>query len=294
MTGGRDEVHPSARSWRSLLFFPATRPDRYEKALASGADLVCADLEDAVAPDAKNEGRARAIALLGARPWRPERAAVRINAVDLDPGRRDLEELTAEWAAASRGEPLTLLVPKVSNAADVGRVREVAGEAGITVHVIAMIESASGLENAAGIARAPSVVGLLLGAVDLAADLGCDLDWDALLYARGRIVHAGALGRVPALDVPSLDLDDADGLWAHTRAVARLGFSGKAAIHPGQIAPIHGALAPTAEELRRARAILDAYDRAQNGVFSFEGTMVDRPVVEAARRTVQRAGDANE
>ncbi|MDZ7778798.1 MAG: CoA ester lyase [Gemmatimonadota bacterium] len=281
-------------AWRSLLFFPATRPDRYEKALETGADMVCADLEDAVARDAKGEARARAAELLRDGPWRAERAAIRINAVDSETGRRDLEEVTAAWAAGSHGEPLTLVIPKVSGAADVGQVREAARGAGITVRAIAMIESASGLENAAAIARAPSVVALLLGAVDLAADLGCDLDWEALLYARGRVVHAAALGRVPTLDVPSLELDDPAGLAAHTRAVARLGFSGKAAIHPRQIAPIHEALAPTAEELRRARAILDAYERAGEGVFSFEGTMVDRPVVEAARKTVHRAGDANE
>jgi citrate lyase beta subunit len=124
--------------------------------------------------------------------------------------------------------------------------------------------------------------------VDLAAELGCALEWDALLYARSRLVHASALGGVGSIDVPFLDLRDRAGLDAEVRAVARLGFRAKAAIHPGQIEIIHEAFAPTELELERARRILDAHQRSEGGVTVLDDRMIDRPVVEAARRTLAR------
>jgi citrate lyase beta subunit len=185
---------------------------------------------------------------------------------------------------------LIVVVPKVEVPSEVEDVRLPLEQAGWRPTVIAMVETARGLEAAADIAEAPGVVALFLGGVDLAADLGCALTWDALLYARSRLVHAAALaGGRALLDVPDLDLDDVEGLEARTRSVAELGFTGKSAIHPRQIDPIHAALAPSDDEVGRARRLLDAYHRGGGGVVSFEGIMVDRPVAEAAGRVLWRA-----
>jgi citrate lyase beta subunit len=277
--------------WRSLLFVPGTRPDRYAKALASGADLVCVDLEDAVGPGDKASAREHVARILGSAEWNGARSAVRMNATASEEGRRDLGMLTRMAGVSARDAGRTsptLLLPKVDDAHVVEDVGARLAEVGVEARIIAMIETARGVEHAPAIACAPRVAALFLGAVDLAAELGCTLEWEALLYARSRVVHACAIGGVPAIDVPFLDLHDRAGLEAEVRAVARLGFMGKAAIHPEQVGTIHEALAPTAAEIDTARRILDAYERSGEGVSVLEGRMIDRPVVEAARRTLAK------
>ena len=264
---------------------PGSRTDRYPKGLASGADLVCVDLEDAVAPGDKDAARRSVLELIQGASWRADRSAVRVNPARTQAGGDDLAALASLPAA----EPLTVVVPKVDRADDVEQVRDALAAGGRDVNLVAMIETARGLEDAAHIAGVPGVSALFLGAVDLASELGCSLEWDALLYARSRVVHAAALGGVGVIDVPHLGVDDVAGVAAEARAVAGLGFTAKAAIHPNQIEPIHDAFRPGPEEADRARRLLDAYHRAGGGVISFEGGMVDRPVVEAARRTLQRA-----
>ena len=294
--GGPDLGAAVAADWRSLLFVPGTRLDRYPKALASGADLVCVDLEDAVATQDKDAARAAVVALAGGAGWRREVSAVRVNPVRSREGRADVEALATEPGIAADGA-LVVVVPKVDGPDELDMVREPFEATGASVRLVAMIETARGLEAAPAIAAAPAVAAVFLGAVDLAAELGCAIEWDALLYARSRLVHAVALaggGRVRLLDVPFLALDDLHGLEAETRAVSRLGFTGKAAIHPRQIEPIHAAFAPTRDDLDRARRILEAYDRAGGGVLEVDGRMVDRPVVEAARRMVARATTTSE
>ncbi|MEX2473459.1 MAG: CoA ester lyase [Gemmatimonadota bacterium] len=284
--GSRDGArHPGTSWWRSLLFVPGSRTDRYPKGLGSGADLVCVDLEDAVAPGEKDSARRSVLDLIQGATWRADRSAVRVNPARLEAGGDDLAALASLPAA----EPLTVVVPKVDGPSDVERVRDALATGGREVTLVAMIETARGLENAASIAGMPDVSALFLGAVDLAAELGCSLEWDALLYARSRLVHAAALGGVSVIDVPYLELDDVAGVGAEARDVAALGFTAKAAIHPRQVEPIHDAFRPGPDDVARARRMLDAYHRAGGGVISFEGAMVDRPVVEAARRTLQRA-----
>ena len=280
---------PDARAWRSLLFVPGSRPDRYPGAVASGADLVCVDLEDAVAPQDKDDARRRVMDLMRGPHWVAQRSALRVNAAPSLECADDLAALTEVRGTSGMSPDLVVVVPKVEAAREIDGVKRPLEEAGWRPTVVAMVETARGLEVAADIAGAPGVVALFLGGVDLAADLGCALTWDGLLYARGRLVHAAALaGGRALLDVPDLDLDDVDGLEERTRSVAQLGFTGKSAIHPRQIEPIHAALAPSAEELDDARRLLDAYHRGGGGVIAFEGIMVDRPVAEAARRVVWR------
>ncbi len=282
-------THPTMRApgidaipaLRSILFVPGDRPERYGKALAAGADAVCIDLEDAVAPTRKREAREAAARFLAER--RDASAApviVRVNDRKSREGERD--------AAALAGcpPPDGFMIPKVRTAADVqGAARQLSNAA-----LFPLIETAQGLEHAGDIAAASSnVAALVFGGFDLAIELGAEPRWEALLHARSRVVHAAALGGVAAIDMPSRDFSEVSRLREEATRARRLGFGGKVAIHPAQIPVIHGVFTPSADEVRRARAVLEA-DRAAGGsAVALAGRMVDRPVVEAARRILQRA-----
>ena len=271
---------------RSLLFLPATRADRFAKALASGADLVCLDLEDAVPPADKEKGLATALELLREPGPAAGRVAVRVNDPSGARGLADLRALSDPELALD-----AVLLPKVGSAAEVVRAAGALEERGRRARLIPIIESAAGLARVEEIAVASDrIVALMLGGVDLTAELGAALEWDALLYARSRIVVAAALAALPAVDTPSLAVDDPHGLESEARAVARLGFTGKAAIHPAQIPPIHAAFQLSDDEVERARRIVRAFEDSKGGPVLVDGRMVDPPVVKAALRALARAG----
>ena len=157
--------------------------------------------------------------------------------------------------------------------------------------LLPLVETPAGLVNVHEIAACTRGTGaLLFGGMDLAAELGADFAWEALLYARSRLVLAAAAAGVDALDVPYPTLDDKQGLEDEARRASRLGFAGKMAIHPAQVPILNRAFTPLADEAARAQRIVDAAAVAEEGVFVVDGQMVDRPIVEAARRTLARAG----
>ena len=119
--------------------------------------------------------------------------------------------------------------------------------------------------------------------------MGCEMTWEAMLYARGRVAHAAALGRVALMDVPHLDLHDEAGLRAEALRAKAMGFTGKLAIHPRQVTPIVESFTPTQAQIEQARSIVEAADRSQGQVCVVDGRMVDEPVVRSARRTLARA-----
>lgn len=268
------------RDIRSLLFVPGHRSDRFAKAAASGADAVCVDLEDAVAPADRPAAREALLRLLAQQPA-AHRFGVRISAIDTSDGQRDLQAL-AEAAVA----PAFVMLAKTESAA---QLRALA--AGLPVlPLIALVETATGLHAADDLARAhPQLQALMLGGADLAADLGCALAWEPLLYARSRLVAAAALAKLAIIDVPWLDVADPAGAEAETRRVAALGYTAKALIHPTQVAPVHAGLAPEPQALAHARRIVQAAQGTATAVL-VDGRMVDRPVVLAAQRLLQRAG----
>ena len=271
---------------RSILFFPADRPDRYPKALATGTDAVCIDLEDAVGPAHKDEARAAALELLRQPP--PERALrlLRINHPGTPAGDEDVRALIE---AAARGAYIdALLVPKVSAPQELHRLAQAWGS-NRAPPLAPFIETAEGLQAVARIVRAADVPAVLLGGVDLATELGCEIGWGELLYARSRVVHAAALARIRAIDMPFLEVRDGVGLAEEARRAARLGFSGKIAIHPTQVDAIRAAFTPTPAALERARAVVSAYESAGGGVALLDGKLIELPVLEAARRTLESA-----
>ena len=199
------------------------------------------DLEDAVAPASKAEARDAARSVIAGDTFDPERFVLRVNAPLSDEGGRDLAMLAGARDALA-GHALTVLVPKVCAPTDLEPVRMRIEGLGARPALVPIVETAEGLANAEALANADAVEGLLFGGLDLSLDLGAELDWEALLYARSRLIHVARLGRVWALDMPFLDVSDEAGLRLAAERARRLGFKGKAAIHPTQVGPIHDTL----------------------------------------------------
>jgi citrate lyase subunit beta/citryl-CoA lyase len=267
---------------RTYLFVPGDRPERFAKALASGADAVVLDLEDAVAADAKANARAAVNAWAAAAdPNDRARAVVRINESGSPEHAADLE-LIAE--AGLQG----VILPKAETAGQVSAVRTTAGP----LRVLALIETARGVEQAAAVAAAEGVTRLVFGTLDLALDLDLDIEQasDGLSYAAGRLAVASRIAGLPApVAGVTPQLDDSARLLADLAWARRHGFGAKLCIHPAQVEPIHTALAPDAEALAWAHRVLAA-NRATPGAAQVDGRMIDRPVVRQARRTLARAG----
>lgn len=268
------------KAFRSLLFVPGARPDRFDKAAASGADAVILDLEDAVLPGEKGMARAAALAWL-ASPSCPPAAGIRINSPRSATGCADIAAL-----AGVRRLPAFIMVSKAETAQDIEIVADALG----TRQIIAVVESGRSLSNVCAVAREAGA-GLLFGGADYSASLGADLaDWDAMLMARAAIAAAAAAAGVASYDVPYLDVADIAGLEAETRRSRALGLSGRACIHPAQVAAVNAAFTPPAEDVAHARALLEAVAVAGAGAVLFKGKLVDRPVILAAQRLIDRAG----
>jgi citrate lyase beta subunit len=271
------------RWFRSLLFSPGSRPDRVARALASGADAVCVDLEDAVAPTEKAEARKVATGFL-ADAGGPARV-VRINRLGSAEGLRDL--LAIVEARPAEG---IVFLPKVGSAGEVTVVDSLLAEAGLALGIGILIETAEGLERAAEIATAsPRIAFVMFGGADLAGELGTAIADAPLLYGRSRVVAAAARAGIQALDMPALDFKDAEAVRKEAARARALGFAGKAAIHPGNVAAVNAAFVPSAEEVAAAGRVVAAAKASSAGVVVVDGKMVDRPVVRAAERVIALA-----
>jgi citrate lyase subunit beta / citryl-CoA lyase len=267
---------------RTYLFVPGNRPERFAKALASGADAIVLDLEDAVAATSKVEAR-NAIAQWsrGAAEADRARIIVRINDAQSAGFADDLQLLRDARIPG-------VMLPKAESAAQVQAVRRAVPDA----HVLALIESACGVANAHDVAGAAGVARLVFGTLDYALDLDLDIadNSEGLVHAASVLAVAS---RVAGLSAPvagvTPQIDDEGRLLADLVWSRRQGFGAKLCIHPRQVAPIHAALAPSAEAIDWARRVLAA-EAASPGAAQVDGRMIDRPVVLQAQRTLQRAG----
>jgi citrate lyase subunit beta/citryl-CoA lyase len=263
--------HPSPRTY---LFVPGHRPDRVAKALASGADRIVIDLEDAVPESHKAEARE----LLARYGSSPGRTVIRINAWTS-------AHCEADLAACRAAHLHTIMIPK-ADATTTGKVATTGSE----LRIIALIESARGLLSAADTAGQPQVIRLALGAEDLAAELGIDpADRAALAPPMSTLVVGSAAARLPGPIAPvTAVLDDPDAV-THDAAIARShGFRAKLLIHPSQDQPARIGLGPTQAETRWAQAVLGAADGRQGATVGV-GQMLDAAVVDRARRIVQES-----
>ncbi|MEV0047937.1 CoA ester lyase [Nocardia rhamnosiphila] len=269
----------------TYLYVPGDTPERFDKALRSGTDAVVLDLEDAVVADRKDEARelvARWVAdcdPAGVQLW------VRVN-----PG-----ELREHDIRAVAGPRLTgIWLPKVESAREIEEAGRILADCGAAhARLSALVETATGLLALPGIARAPGLGFLQLGEVDLAADLGIEVDDSAeqLLFARSRLVTAGAAAGIdPPVAAVSVNFTDPAAFEADTRRLRRLGFAGRACIHPKQLAPVRAVFVPTPDELAHATDILHRLSAAPSGVgVDAQGHLIDEAVARSARRTVDRA-----
>jgi citrate lyase subunit beta / citryl-CoA lyase len=256
------------------LFVPGDRPERFSKGLQSGATAVILDLEDAVAPAAKQAARAHVADALRD-PVLRRVAIVRINALASTFAEPDL-------AALCETPPPTIMIPKCESAAD---VRSVAARCE-TVEVVAFVESIAGLDAARAIAAEPVVVALAFGCYDLAAQLGNLPTWEAMASLRTQVVVAARASGKLVIDAPFVDLNDSAGLTEEAQRAIEFGFDGKMAIHPRHVALLLEAFTPSEAEVEHARRVLAAIEGG--GVAAVDGKMVDPPMVAAARRVLAR------
>jgi citrate lyase subunit beta/citryl-CoA lyase len=264
---------------RTYLFVPGDRPERFAKALASGADAVVIDLEDAVAPAAKLAAREALLKHLGGVGSGPhDRIVVRIN-----------DESTPWFAddlrALADGRVPCVMLPKAERVDTVLRVRDRCP----ALAVLALVESARGVLAAEALAAAPGVQRLVFGTLDYALNLDLSGDPLGLDYAASRLALASrAAGLAPPVAGVTAALDDEAQLLADLARARAHGFAAKLCIHPRQVAAVHAALAPAVEEVAWARRVVAAAGQGA-GAVQLDGRMIDRPVIERARRTLERA-----
>lgn len=284
-----DEIGAQMKATRTLLFVPGDRADRVAKALASAADAVVVDLEDAVAVSAKQVARESASRVLAGTVPTDAQPMVRLNGLASGWLEDDVRQL-AQSGALKRLD--AVLLPKCESPQDVlfvqGLLIEAEAQDDPHIRIIPILESARGVLAAQAIASAsPQVVAIMFGPADLASQLGIDPANEEFTYARSHVVLAAAASDVLPLDGPHLTLGDPNGLAASADAAKRMGFRGKAAIHPEQLSSIHRAFTPTEEELLWARSIEAAFTEAEEhgtgAIQTADGAFIDYAIVRRAQ-----------
>jgi (S)-citramalyl-CoA lyase len=274
---------PDARSRRSFIFVPGLRPEMYPKALKSGVDMVCVELEDGIAPKDKPEARRKALALFET-PQADDNVEriLRINSVR---ERFGIEDLSA--ILNSKSPPPAIMMPKVRTADEVVLVDQLLEESQHLTRIHVIIETNEGLEAAHEIARASTRIdALFFGAIDMAPELRCDLSWENLLYARSRVVHAAASAGLDVIDVPHLDLDDMEGMRIAAEQARALGFAGKGSIHPKQIPILNEVFTPSPEKIARSRRVITEFEAADTGLVVIDGKLIEKPALREMYRIV--------
>ena len=278
---------------RSLLFMPGNNPAMLQNSDIFDADAVIYDLEDAVSVTEKDAARRLVAGFLDARKSDfPMEIVVRINGLDTDFYYDDLRAVVSDKID-------TIMLPKarVESLIELDRIlTELECERGMKkkINVIPIIELAISLIEVDEIARAPRVNGILLGAEDLTSDLDAPRTkkGDEILYARMRVVTAAAAYKLDSIDTPFTDTADEDGLLCDCKFVMGLGFTSKAAIHPNQVPVINSTFVPSMDKIRWALRVEEATAAAKKkglGVFSLDGKMVDKPVIDRANKILLKA-----
>jgi len=262
---------------RSYLFVPGSRPERIDKARASGADVVIADLEDAVAPEDKDRARDAIGATLD--PSRP--VVVRINPFGSSWFERDV-------ALCGRPGVSAIMLPKAEDAAHLSTVHSATGRS-----ILPLVETARGVWNALELAQAAGVARLAFGAFDFRLDLGLpDAGYAQLAPYRARLVLASRIaGLAPPIDSPSAALNDEPAVRDEALEGKNAGFGGKLCVHPSQVAAVNAIFMPSARELEWALRVVEAARAARGAAVAVDGKMVDRPLLDIAERLLAQRRD---
>ncbi len=275
------------RPRRSFIFVPGLRPDMYPKALSSGTDIVCVELEDGIAPRDKAEARNNALALFE-QPHADDgvERIVRINSIR---ERFGIEDVLAVLATDT--PPPALMMPKVCTPDEVVMLDQLLSEAGHSTRLHVIIETNAGLEAAFDIAKCSDRIdAMFFGGVDMAAELRCRNSWEPLLYARSRVVHASTSAGLDVIDVPWLDLNDPEGMRVEAERARDLGFVGKGSVHPNQIAALNEVFTPSTDQIARARRVIAEFETADTGLLVIDGKLIEKPVLRNMYRIVAIAG----
>jgi citrate lyase subunit beta/citryl-CoA lyase len=253
---------------RSYLFVPGNRPDRFDKAVAAGADAVIIDLEDAVPVLGKADARAAVAQWLT-----PERnVVIRVNAPET-------EWFGADVALCVRPGVTAVMVPKAERGEHLQRIANLApGNA-----ILPLIETAAGFDNARALAAADGVQRLVFGSIDFQLDLGIQGDEDLLFYRSQLVLISRLANRAAPVDGVTAAFDDDAALQRDTQRARRLGFGAKLCIHPRQIAGVNRGLAPADAEVAWARRVVEAAAQARGAAVALDGRMIDRPVILRAQ-----------
>ena len=291
MLGKNPVTIRTQRPRRSFIFTPGLRPEMFPKALASGTDIVCIELEDGIAPKDKSKARQKALALFET-PQADDgvERVLRINSMRERFGMEDVNAIIS-----TKTPPPALMMPKVKTPDEVVLLDKLLTEAGHITRLHVIIETNEGLEAAYDIAKCSERMdALFFGGVDMAAELRCPNTFESLIYARSRVVHASASAGLDVLDVPYLDLDDLQGMKKEAERVRDLGFTGKGSIHPKQIAALNEVFTPSKEKIARARSVISEFEAADTGLVVIDGKLVEKPVLREMYRIVSIADSLGE
>ena len=291
MLGKNPVTIKTQRPRRSFIFTPGLKPEMFTKALASGTDIVCIELEDGIAPKDKAKARQKALALF--KTPQADDGVERVLRINSMRERFGMEDVNA--IISTKTPPPALMMPKVRTPDEVVLLDQLLTEAGHVTRLHVIIETNEGLEAAYDIAKCSDRIdALFFGGVDMAAELRCPNTFESLIYARSRVVHASASAGLDVLDVPYLDLDDLQGMKKEAERVRDLGFTGKGSIHPKQIAALNEVFTPSKEKISRARSVISEFEAADTGLVVIDGKLVEKPVLREMYRIVSIADSLGE
>ena len=268
---------------RSFIFTPGLNPEMFPKALASGADMVCIELEDGIAIKDKDEARKNTINALKTLEVKNDvELVVRVNCQRTKPGLLDLEAFIS-----SKLKVKALMLPKVKTPDEITFIDDLLSDCNLDTDLHVIMETNEALENIYDIAHSSKrIVALYFGGVDMAAELRVPNSYENLNYARSKLVHAGASVGVDVIDVPYLDLEDMNGMKKEAELVRNLGFTGKGSIHPKQINILNEVFTPSEAEITKAKKIIDQFNASDTGLVVIDGKLIEKPVLREMQRRI--------
>ena len=275
---------------RSFIFTPGLQPEMFPKALVSGADMVCIELEDGIAIKDKDIARKNTINALKTLNVKSDvELVVRINCQRTKFGLLDLEAFIS-----SEIKIKAIMLPKVKTPDEIKFIDDLLTDCNLDTDLHVIMETNEALENIYDIAHASKrTVALYFGGVDMAAELRVDNKWENLLYARSKLVHAGASAGLDVIDVPYLDLENMDGMKKEAELVKNLGFTGKGSIHPKQIKILNEVFTPPQDEIVKAKKILEQFNNSNTGLVVIDGKLIEKPVLREMQRKILIADKIN-
>ena len=276
---------------RSFIFTPGLKPEMFPKAISSGADMVCIELEDGIAIKDKDEARKNTFKALETLEVKSGvELVVRVNCQRTKFGLMDLEAVVS-----SKTNVKAIMLPKVKTPDEITFIDDMLTDCGLDTDLHVIMETNEALESIYDIAHASKrIVALYFGGVDMAAELRVPNEYKNLIYARSRLVHAGASVGVDVIDVPYLDLEDMDGMKKEAELVRDLGFTGKGSIHPKQINMLNEIFTPSKEEIIKAKKIVDQFNLSDTGLVVIDGKLIEKPVLREMQRKILIADKINQ